>query len=272
MEKRNIPGEGVTMSLDKAILDLLPPDGTPVLNRVMRVMLSRQLERSIEAEEFFAARDRLFENGAVGRSRGQGGQIFLIQKTPAVPSPPVMEEWSEARLMEPLRRFLEGPFRKSLDLPEGGTSIVQNTSQMGPIRGRWTRPDFIIVSAMRFRLMPGAQVDVHSFELKTETGASVLSVHEALAQTRFTHFGHLVWHLPAGSKSMATLPEIEEQCNEHGIGLILMSDPNDIDGCEILLDPVRKATLPLSVDGFLEVRLTPEQRQTIKTGVHGSAQ
>ena len=49
---------------------------------------------------------------------------------------------------------------------------------------------------MRFKLMPGAQVDVHSFELKTESGCTVQSVHEALAQTRFTHFGHLVWHLP----------------------------------------------------------------------------
>jgi hypothetical protein len=69
-------------------------------------------------------------------------------------------------------------------------------------------PRLYPVSAMRFRLMPGSQVDVHSFELKTETGCTVQSVHEALAQTRFTHFGHLVWHLPDNSKAEARLAEM----------------------------------------------------------------
>jgi hypothetical protein len=47
--------------------------------------------------------------------------------------------------------------------------------------------------------MPGAQFDVYSFELKAEFGAIDLAVYEALAQTRFTHFGYLVWHLPDSS-------------------------------------------------------------------------
>ncbi|WOJ89439.1 hypothetical protein RZS28_16840 [Methylocapsa polymorpha] len=34
--------------LGKHILALLPQDGTPVLNRVMRVMLSREFETQIE--------------------------------------------------------------------------------------------------------------------------------------------------------------------------------------------------------------------------------
>ena len=65
-------------------------------------------------------------------------------------------------------------------------------------------------------------------------------VHEALAQTRFTHFGHLVWHLPEGSRSETQLTEIEDHCGEHGIGLIRMRDPSVKSGCEILIDPVPK--------------------------------
>ena len=38
------------------ILPLLPQDRTPVLNRVMRAMLSRQLEIQIEPNLYFAAR------------------------------------------------------------------------------------------------------------------------------------------------------------------------------------------------------------------------
>lgn len=171
--------------------------------------------------------------------------------------------------MQPLRTYLEGAFRDGLDLPSDGIAIVQDTSARGPAKGLWARPDFILVSAMRFKFMPGAQVDVHSFELKTEAGCSVLSVHEALAQTRFTHFGHLVWHLPEGSKSEARLAEIEDHCGEHGIGLIRLRDPLAKEGCEILADPVRKSTLTLGIEGFLETRLSSEQKDSLARVVRG---
>jgi hypothetical protein len=93
--------------LAQRILSLLPQDGTPVLNRVMRVMLSRQFETQIEPDLYFAARDLLFQNGKIGRSRGQSGQIFLAAlngSQPAAVEPALpAEPWPEARLMQPLR-------------------------------------------------------------------------------------------------------------------------------------------------------------------------
>lgn len=263
--------------LEAAIIDLLPPDGTPVLNRVMRVMLARRLEQQIDADLFFRARDALLATGKIGRLRGQGGQLFLTKpKTEdTLVTTPVADEaqtqWTEARLMDPLERFLKGPFCKALDLPEGGACIVQNTSVMGATKGKWARPDFILVSAMRFKLLSGAQVDLHSFELKTEAGGSVLAIHEALAQTRFTHFGHFVWHLPTGSKYETMLDDIATHCDEHGIGLIRMRDPERAveDGCEILLDPRRKATLGATIDGFLETRLSAEQKAILLRAIGG---
>lgn len=271
-------GASSTTELFAGILALLPEDGTPVLNRVMRVMLARRLECPIGDEEFFAARDQLFAAGKVGRLRGQGGQIFLTQPDVALSQPAKQKEtkdaWSEAALMKPLRRFLEGPFRVSLDLPKSGACIVQDTSVLGPHKGKWARPDFILVSAMRFKLLPGAQVDLHSFELKTESGGGVLAIHEALAQTRFTHFGHFVWHLPNGSKSEPMLDDIATHCEEHGIGLIRMRTPErtvEPDGCEVLIDPRRKPTLGSVVDGFLESRLSAKQKSTLlsATGAAG---
>jgi hypothetical protein len=261
--------------LARHMVPLLPQDGTPVLNRVMRVMLSRQLEIQMEPDLYFAARDLLLQNGKIGRSRGQSGQIFLAalngsQPATAEPALPA-EPWPEARLMQPLRTYLERAFRRGLDLPTDSISLVQDSSAKGQAKGLWARPDFILVSAMRFKFMPGAQVDVHSFELKTETGCSVLSVHEALAQTRFTHFGHLVWHLPENSKSEARLAEIEDHCDEHGIGLIRMREPLASEGCEILADPVRKSTLPMAVEGFLETRLSVEQKDSLARVVRGKS-
>ena len=86
---------------------------------------------------------------------------------------------------------------------------------------------------------------------------------------KFTHFGHLVWHLPEGSKSEARLAEIEDHCSEHGIGLIRMRDPSVKEGCEILVDPVRKSTLTLTIEGFLETRLTDDQKSKLARAVHG---
>lgn len=259
----------------RQMLALLPQDGTPVLNRVMRVMLARRLESEIDQDRYFEARDQLLKQGRVGIQRGQGGQIFLLpeQAPPAAPQPPAKAPadtpWTEAALMAPLQEYLEGAFTKGLDLPDGAACIVQDTSTIGPFRGRWARPDFILVSAMKFNLMPGAQVDVHSFELKTESGASDLAVYEALAQTRFTHFGHLVWHLPENSEREARLAEIAQQCEQHGVGLIRMRNPNKPEACEILVDPARKSTLPATVDGFLEKRLDEKLRKHIARAVSG---
>lgn len=257
------------------MLALLPTDGTPVLNRVMRVMLCRDMRRTVEQDEFFAARDLLLKQGRIGRLRGQGGQLFLIAETPAETAEPERpsapgKPWPEAALMAPLGRYLESQFRQGLDLAEDAACVVQDTSAMGPLRGRWARPDFVLVSAMRFKLMPGAQIDVHSFELKTEDGATDLAVYEALAQTRFTHFGHLVWHLPKDSRAENRLAEIEKQCDEHGVGLIRMYDPDHVEGCDILIDPVRKPTAAIIVDGFLETRLNPAQRAEIARATGGA--
>ncbi|MFZ3328368.1 MAG: hypothetical protein WA231_21890 [Methylocella sp.] len=146
--------------LAQRILSLLPRDGTPVLNRVMRVMLSRQLEIQIEPDLYFAARDLLLQSGKIGRLRGQSGQIFLATPNGAQPAAAgPAEAWAEARLMPPLSNYLEGAFRRGLDLPAEGIAIVQDTSAKGPSKGLWARPDFILISAMRFKFMPGAQVD-----------------------------------------------------------------------------------------------------------------
>ena len=251
---------------------LLPQDGTPVLNRVLQVMVTRDLQEPVSQDMYFKAVDLLSRQERIGRLRGQGGQIFLLPGKSEKRNGAVLtgEARREAELMQPLERYLKTTFCKGLDLPPGALAVVQDTSAIGPFRGRFARPDFIVITAMRFRLLPGSQVDVHSFELKAEYGATDESVYEALAQTRFTHFGHLVWHLPKNSRCEIRLPEIEKQCDQHGIGLIRMHDPDDESSYEILLDPVRKSTLPAIVDGFLESRLTDDHRKSLARIVDGS--
>ena len=57
---------------------LLPPDGTPVLNRVLRVMLSRDLGQPVSDQLYEQARDQLFATGQIGRLRGQGDGLQAL--------------------------------------------------------------------------------------------------------------------------------------------------------------------------------------------------
>lgn len=261
-------------SVAERLKDLLPPDGTPVLNRVLRLMLSKDFGQSIDDDLYAKARDTLFASGQIGRLRGQGGQVFLAkgENSRALDVQPDDEnsKLSERDLMPHLGRYLENAFRKELDLPTHGKWLVKDTSKLGPPLARWARPDFIVVTAMRFRIMPGAQLDVHSFELKAEYGATDLAVYEALAQTRFTHFGYLVWHLPKDSDAAARLPEITAQCSQHGVGLIRVFDPRSDDQFETILDPVRKPTLSAAVDSFLEQRLIDSEQQHLRDALDGA--
>jgi hypothetical protein len=122
-----VPGLGALMpalsvrSVAERLKALLPPDGTPVLNRVLRVMLSRDFGQSVSDELYERARDNLFSAGQIGRLRGQGGQIFLakaengrnVQPAPTDAS----SKLSENQLMPHLGRFLREAFRKELDIP-----------------------------------------------------------------------------------------------------------------------------------------------------------
>jgi hypothetical protein len=261
-------------SVAERLKSLLPPDGTPVLNRVLRLMLSRDFGQSISDDLYERARDNLFASGQIGRLRGQGGQIFLAKGENGRSAQPASNDagskQAESELMPHLGRFLREAFRKELDIPKHGAWLVKDTSRLGPPLARWARPDFILVTAMRFRLMPGAQLDVYSFELKAEYGATDLAVYEALAQTRFTHFGYLVWHLPQGSSAEARLPEITAQCGQHGVGLIRIHNPESDDGFETILDPIRKTTLPAAVDGFLEQRLSEDEQRMLRSALEGA--
>ena len=62
-------------AIAREMQDLLPTDGTPVSNRIIRLMLSRQLGTIVGQQAYFEARDRLFNQGvictsAMGARRG----------------------------------------------------------------------------------------------------------------------------------------------------------------------------------------------------------
>ncbi len=256
----------------KQMLVLLPEDGAPVPNRVMRVMLARALSADIDETRYRDALQRMTDRGQVGLKPGQGGQVFLKPRSATRPARQEQPSgaWTEARLMPCLKGYLNGPIQQDLGILRGATCLTYDTSSIGKTGVQWARPDFTLVSVKQFKLLPGIEFDVHSFELKTESGgASDLAVYEALAQTRFTNFGYLVWHLPGGSKFEKKLPSIEKQCSQHDIGFIRARDPQRFETWEILVEPARKLTPAAEIDVFLDERLHDAQRKQIRSLLNG---
>jgi len=256
------------------MLALLPEDGTPVPNRVMRVMLARALSADIEEARYRAACEKLSGQGRIGLAQGQGGRVFL--KPPSSARPVRRAEcnggWSEASLMPWLRRYLDGPIERDLPALRGAKWLTCDTSSVGTTGVQWARPDFTLISVKQFKLLPGVEFDVHSFELKTESGgATDLAVFEALAQTRYTNFGYLVWHLPQGSRHERKLLSLQKQCSHYGIGFIRLREPQQTDSFEILVEPLRKTPPRDEIDQFLDARLRDAERRQIRAMLNGAA-
>ncbi|MGD9920396.1 MAG: hypothetical protein AB7V13_02970 [Pseudorhodoplanes sp.] len=257
----------------KQMLVLLPEDGTPVLNRVMRVMLARALSADIDEDRYIAARQALVDRGEVGVQPGPGGRLSRKPRgtTRQARRQEASDGWTEARLMPCLRKYLNGPIQNELGILRGAKCLTYDTSSVGRTGVQWARPDFTLISVKQFKFLPGIEFDVHSFELKAESGgASDLAVYEALAQTRFTNFGYLVWHLPGGSRFEKKLSGIEKQCSQHGIGFIRAHEPQQFETWDILVEPARKTTPSAEIDLFLEERLQDQQRRQIRSLLNGA--
>jgi hypothetical protein len=165
------------------MLALLPTDGTPVLNRVMRVMVSRDLESPVSQELYFQARDKLLADGCIGRLRGQGGQLFLIPPQALSKKRPSgeTEPWAEAKLMAPLRFFLEQNRSNQAPLSASLASSLKFCST-AMIAG----PHFVWNVDMRFENASAILVDSGiSASNKSKAGSGASGSHRIFATVLF---------------------------------------------------------------------------------------
>ena len=160
----------VASQIEEAIIRLLQePDGQ-VSHQVAITLLSRHFGAPLAPEAYFAAVDALTARGIVGRARGQGGKVFLLKPAPdsrrneELATPP----WLEPTLMPCLDAYLQRQYWRSLDRPANSLWIAIDTSMMRPNSGKWSHPDFAVVSVTPLQVLPTPVLDVYSFELKAE--------------------------------------------------------------------------------------------------------
>jgi hypothetical protein len=245
------------------LLRILPSDGTQLPNDAVRTLLGQDIEQPITGDIYFDVLDLLETRGQIRRGRGRGGAVRRAEVA-SCSRAAARTSLTESQLMPSLQRYLELRFWRRLQLPDDAYWKVIDTSTGGACNGRWRRGDFTGVAIAPRAVLRGTDVELYTFELKAEVSGDIRAVHEAHAQTRGSHYGYLVWHVPDPAKHLKKIEVLEEECLRLGIGLIVFNDPQDLDSWERKISSVRQPTHDKDIDDFLKTRLDGHEIETIK--------
>lgn len=163
----------------------------------------------------------------------------------------------ESQLEEPFTVLLKTRLGRDLLQPAGVPPVwrVENTARGGPTAGQWSRPDVILACVRRYRSRAVPELELYGFELKTDAGFDVSSVHQALAHTRYVNYSSVVVHCPSDETWEHRLTDVRYHAQKHGIGVIRLKSAIPETDYDIALFSERFDPSPRAVDYFLEDRL-----------------
>jgi hypothetical protein len=217
------------------------------------ITLQRELNWNPEAI-YWDIRDRLIDQGRLFRKRARGGAVGIITREaghvgaegldaaarapiaggdgPAAPAeegaPAPAAPRREIDLYEPVAAVLQGRWARDERFRHSLTQItaLQGRRSTG---GTWTRPDIVVVALRIFPYLPGKFCDVITFEIKPSSAIDVTAVYEALAHRRAATQSYAFFHCPLEQEDAESdnLDRIQEECERHGIGMIVARDPSD---------------------------------------------
>lgn len=171
----------------------------------------------------------------------------------------------ESHLYSLVHDYLEQRFRERLRPTYGDLRTISAiTATSGAASsGHWSRPDLSIAALWRSKYALQWKLDLHGFEVKTETNCTPAAVHEALSHTALVHFAHLVWQKPNWSDIRPDCRAIVERCERYGIGLITFSDPSNADDFIVRISASRHEPSLEAVDEFIETRFPNADREQL---------
>lgn len=231
---------------------------------------------------YWYIRNSLLEDGKIDVGGGQGGSVWSIETISDIPFP---EKFSkEGQLYEPamieLSKWVESQSWYSYEfiLPDGTKEIMQRyeivkTAYAGrkDTGGKWTRPDITVVGYSSYKYVPGDYLDVISFEVKPLRGSvDVDSVYEAVGHLRYVTHAYLFIYLPLSedrwSESIrAKIDRIHDVCVNHGVGLIIAEDVEDVETWDTKAHAIRQTPDPKELNLFISGQLSSLRAKSKET-------
>ena len=219
---------------------------------------------------YWYIRNKLLQSGRIEERRSRGGSMRLVvsmtslarvNKASRASEEPTI---SESALYDPIIATIRShwaPDHKIQDF------VIDRTAHQGRrvTGGKWTRPDITLASYNTYRYVPGKQVELNTFEVKTYDGLDVTAVYEALAHRRAAHYSYVLAYVP-DSERVALGPLLERLCadaNDHGIGFVLMKAPKEYGTWDFEVQPTRHEPDPANVDNFIRTQTSDEFKDNI---------
>lgn len=223
------------------------------------------MKENFGEDVYWQIRNGLIDSGQLERGRGKGGSVRLA--SPGISrsgkrSGKGQRRKRESELYEAFRQTIQTGW-----VPAYGTSsdyIAEVYAHKGSkdTKGKWTRPDVVLVSVESYPYIYGKSVEVVSFEIKPEDAYGIEGIYETASHSAFANKSYLALHLPEGGKGSELPERLETEAARFQIGLLTFSEPARWDTFDVLVEPVHKTPSPADMNDFLK-HLKEENRNKL---------
>ena len=118
-----------------------------------------------------------------------------------------------------------------------------------------------------FKFVPGIQLELSTFEIKTYDGLDVTAVYEALSHRRAAHYSYVLAYVPDSERAplKSLLDRLCEDAGDHGVGVILAAQATDYKTWTFAVEPCRNAPEPASLNDFISSQTSEAFQERILT-------
>jgi hypothetical protein len=204
---------------------------------------------------YFYIRNKLFQAGKLRNGRGRSVQLVVQiapQNAGAAPS-----RTPESDLYAPIIGTLGSQWVLDHQIQDW---IIDLTAHQGrrDTGGKWTRPDITLGTRNTYVYAPITQIELNTFEVKTHDGLDVTAVYEALAHRRAAHYSYVLACVPEEKRDECkdVIERLGDDAHEHGIGLVVIENPNDYDSWNFEVEPELHEPEPAELDKFIRTQST----------------
>jgi len=246
--------------LSNILWGLVPKDGTSIGNRKLKDAAKKKLGYHVIDADYWDVRNYLIEKGRIDKGRGMGGSVYRIDIEPRKRK---KKKTKESDLYPPFQTYIQKIWVNENNIKN---FVLEKTAAQGMKKtgGKWTRPDFALVTVKTYSFIPGKILDLITFEVKPENGYRIEGVFETASHSRFSNKSYLAIHLPDASVSRTEeFERVKRECERFGLGLMTFSSPEDLESYETIQEAERKTPDPADLNGFIASQLSSQNQQRI---------
>jgi len=210
-----------------------------------------------DEEYYWYIRNRLLRAGVLTTGRGRG--VGLARAVSAVSS-----RVSERDLYDPIISTISSQWVADHEILD---FVIECTARQGrrDTGGQWTRPDIALASRISFKFVPGIQLELNTFEIKTCNGLDVTAVYEALSHRRAAHYSYVLAYVPDAERASlkSLLDRLCDDATDHGVGVILAGVATDYKTWSFAVEPCRNTPEPTRLDDFIRTQTSATFQQKV---------